>query len=220
MIVRSGPAVIACLLLVLAFLLEVALVTYPPRPIVFPLRTSQGAADGAPPHYVGLVLEVEPSQVQAAKVRMLRKVEGACSLLTRAEEEAQQAEAAIWQNATNIDEQVGANHEAQTWYIGIRETGEMIEKAKRAIGALGDHATLVEIKEAGRVTNECVFHVSATEREMESLKEFWQERAGRPPGGFRPFQAPHSAVMRPAGASRAQEGGRLNGGVRLHQERE
>ena len=195
MIVKTGPALIACLLLVLAILLELALVIHPPRLAVFPLRMTQPHERGVPPSYIGLALELDPTQVEAAKARMLRKVEEARSILAVAEGEEQEAEGGAYA-ATEADiaakarsasaaeqadmenyawnARIGSENEVSSWRDRIVWAQEEIDKAKLALGALGEHASLAELREAGRLANESIRLASGAETEMRLLKENWE----------------------------------------------
>lgn len=190
MTARPAPTIIACLLLLLAILLGTALVICPPRLVVFPLRMSQITGEGAIPHYIGLGLEFEPSQVQAAKVRMARKVKQAHSVLALAEDEKQQAEAVLSDRAAADYEVSGdatafgaVDHEVAGWLKGVNEADEAIRKAELAVGALGEGATLADLKRAGRASNHCLLVASEAEAEMRRLRDSWQQEAARSSGG-------------------------------------
>ena len=185
---KTGPAVIACLLLVLGILLALPLVIYAPRPIVFPMHIAGDPDKGAPPRYIGVSLELEAGEVQAAKSRMQGKVARARALLAVAEEEEQQAEDAFyhWAETTTMEEQGNdptargaADHEEATWGWDIARAKEVTRKAEVAVGAVGDDASLSELKRAGRLANECLWQASEAEVEMRRRKESYEETAAR-----------------------------------------
>ena len=174
------PERTARLLLVLVILLELAMIVHPPRFVVFSRGSHQGAAEGIGELGAIAQLTIEPSQVQAAKARMLRKVQEARTLLTASEEEQQKDEHAAYARAeaAALKDSGGKTFEPgdpndhsweyrqdvkasfEGWYRVDVELTELIDQTELAVGALGERATLDELKSAGRLVNKCVAEVS------------------------------------------------------------
>jgi hypothetical protein len=174
---KPGWSVIACLLLGLAILLQLPLIIYPPRAVVFPLPILQRHGEVAHTSYVGVTLELQHNEVQGIKARLRAKIEEARRLLAvarseesdaRAEADAQ-VEAAIAEKSRNStagervelenyawNQRIATRNQFESWNGALLEAEAAIREAEAAVESIGEQPALADLKRAGQLTNSCL----------------------------------------------------------------